>query len=70
MRRFTSNSPICMATADEEAMEGHRGGLEVGAAKSPVGTISGGGEGHGGGLRVPAHHKSGMRWLRESAPGG
>ena len=29
-----------MATTDEEAMEGHRGGLEVVAVKSPIGTIS------------------------------
>ena len=28
-----------MATADEEAMERHRGGLEVGEAESPVGTV-------------------------------
>ena len=59
-----------MATADEEAMEGHRGGLEVEAAKGPVGTISVGGEGHGCGVRVFAHHEGGMRWFRESAPGG
>ena len=59
-----------MATADEEAMGGHRGGLEMGAAKGPVGTISVGGEGHGCGARVFAHHKGGMRWFRESAPGG
>ena len=46
-----------MATADEEAMEGHRGGLGMGAAKSPVGTLSVGGVGHGGGSRVSAHHE-------------
>ena len=59
-----------MATADEEAMEGRRGGLEVGAAESPVGTISMRGEGHGCGVRVFAHHEGGMRWFRESAPRG
>ena len=35
-----------VATADEEAMEAHRGGLEVEAAKGPVGTLPVGGEGH------------------------
>ena len=33
-----------MATADEEAMERYRGGLEMGVAKSPVGTVSMGGK--------------------------
>ena len=59
-----------MATADEEAMEGHRGGLGMGAAKGPVGTIPVGGEGHGGGSRVFAHHEGGVQGFRESAPGG
>ena len=39
-----------MATADEEAMEGHRGGLEVEETMSPVGQVSVGGEGHGCGF--------------------
>ena len=59
-----------MATADEEAMEGHRGGLEMGVVQDPVGSISVGGEGHGCGFGVSAHHKSGMRWPRESGPRG
>ena len=59
-----------MATADEEAMEGRRGGPEVEVADSPVGTISVGGEGHRCGTRVSAHHKSGVRQHRESAPRG
>ena len=59
-----------MATADEEAMEGHRGGLEMGATEGPVGTISVGGEGHGRGSRVSAHHEGGVQGFRESAPRG
>ena len=59
-----------MATADEEAMEGHRGGLEMGAAKGPVGTLSVGGEGHGGGSRVSTHHEGRVQGFRESAPRG
>ena len=51
-------------------MEGYRGGLEVEAAESPVGTLSVGGEGHGCGSRVSAHHEGGMQRYRESAPGG
>ena len=48
-----------MATADEEAMEGCRGGFEVEGATSPVGTVSVGGEGHGRRVGVFAHHKGG-----------
>ena len=59
-----------MATADEEAMEGHRGGFEVEEATSPVGQISVGGEGHGCGSGVPAHHEGGVQRPRESAPRG
>ena len=59
-----------MATADEEAMEGHRGDPEMGVAQDPVGSESVGGEGHGGVFGVSAHHEGGMRWPRESAPRG
>ena len=59
-----------MATANEEAMEGHRGGVGVEEATSPVGQISVGGEGYGCGVRVPAYHEGGMQRPRESAPRG
>ena len=59
-----------MATADEEAMEGCRGSPEVEVAENPVGTISVGGEGHGCGVRVFAHHEGGVHRRRESAPIG
>ena len=59
-----------MATADEEAMEGHRGGLEMGVAQDPVGPIPVVGECHGCRFGVSAHHESGVRGSRESAPRG
>ena len=59
-----------MATADEEAMEGCRGGLGVEEATGPVGAVSVGGEGHRRRFGIFAHHEGGMRWNRESAPGG
>ena len=59
-----------MATADEEAMEGYRGGPEMEVAKVPVGTVSVGGEGHGCCFGVSTHHKGGMRRLRESTTRG
>ena len=59
-----------IATADEEAMEGCRGGLKVEEAASPVGEVSVGGEGHGRRTRVSTHHKGGVQRHGESAPGG
>ena len=58
-----------MATADEEAMEGDRGGFEVEEAASPVGEVSVGGEGHGRRFGVFAHHEGRVRGKWESAPG-
>ena len=49
-----------MATADEEAVEGYRGGFEVEEAASPVGQVSVGGEGYGRCFGVPAHHEGGV----------
>ena len=59
-----------LATTDKEAVEGHRGGLEMEAAHDPVGSIPVGGEGYRRRFGVSAHHESGMRWHRESAPRG
>ena len=59
-----------MATADEEAMEGYREGLEVEEATSPVGEVSVGGEGHGHRFGVFMHHVGGVQRYRESAPRG
>ena len=59
-----------MATADEEAIEGDRGGLGVEDAKGPISTASVGGEGRGCRVGVFAHHEGGVRRSRESAPGG
>ena len=59
-----------MATADEEAVEGHRGGLEMEVAQDPVGSVSVGGKGYGCRLGVSAHHEGGMRWHRARAPRG
>ena len=59
-----------MASADEEAMEGDRGGFEVEEAASPVGEVFVGGEGHGRRLRVSTHHESGVQRHWESAPRG
>ena len=59
-----------METADEEAMGGYRGGLEVEEAADPVGTVSVGGEGYGRGFGIFAHHEGGMRRNGESAPRG
>ena len=58
-----------MATADEEAMEGGRGGFGVEEAKGSVGTASVGGEGRGCRVGVFAQHEGGVRRNRESAPG-
>ena len=57
-----------MATADEEAMEGHREGLEMEAAKGPVSTISVGWESYGCSAGVSAHHEGGMQRFRERVP--
>ena len=51
-------------------MEGHRGGFRVEEVVSPVGTIPVGGEGHGRGARVFAHHEGRVRGKRKSVPGG
>ena len=59
-----------MATADEEAMKGHRGGFGEEEVACPVGTVSVGGEGHGRGFRVSAHYEGRVRGKWESAPGG
>ena len=59
-----------MAIADEEAMEGDRGGFEVEQAASPVGEVLVGGEDHGRRVVVPTHHQSGVQRYRESAPRG
>ena len=59
-----------VATADEEAMERDRGGVEVEEAASPVGEVSVGGEGHGRRFRVFTHHESGVQRYWESAPKG
>ena len=59
-----------MAAADEEAMEGYRGGLEMEVAQDPVGSISVGGEGHGCGFGVSAHHEGGVQREWESASRG
>ena len=59
-----------MATADEEDMEGGRGGFEVEEAASPVGKVSVGGDGHGRRFRVFTHHESGVQRHREGAPRG
>ena len=49
-----------MATADEEAMEGYRGGPEVEETTGTVGEVPVGGEGHGRCVRVSTHHESGV----------
>ena len=59
-----------MATADEEAMEGCRGGLQVGEAKSPFGTVSMGYKSRGLRPGVPAHGEGRVRGHSESAPRG
>ena len=59
-----------MATADEEAMEGHRGSLGVEEAADPVGALSVGQEGYGRGAGVFAHYESGMRCSQESISRG
>ena len=58
-----------MATADEEAMEGDWGGLEVEDTKGLVGQVSVGGEGHGCCVGIFAHHEGGVRRNRESTGG-
>ena len=59
-----------MATADEETMEGDRGGFGVEGAAGPVGTVLVGGEGYGRRAGVFAHHEGRVRGRRESALGG
>ena len=59
-----------MATADEEAMEGDRGGFGVVGAASPFGAVSVGEEGHGRRFGIFAHHEGRVRGSRESAPRG
>ena len=59
-----------VATADEEAMEGHRGALRAGEAKGPVGTASMGHEGHERHPGVPTHDEGRVRGHRENALGG
>ena len=54
-----------MATADEEAMEGCRGGFGVDEATGPVGTVSVGGEGHGRRFVFFARHESRVRGSRK-----
>ena len=58
-----------MAAADEEAMEGGRGGFGVEEATGPVGAVSGGGYGRGCRSGIFAHHGGGVRGSRKSAPG-
>ena len=59
-----------MATGDEEAMEGGRGGFGMEEATGPVGAVSVGREGRGRRSGVFAHHEGGVRGSREGAPGG
>ena len=59
-----------LATADEEAMEGHRGGLRVEEAADPVGAISVGKEGYGPCPGDFAHYGGRMRVSQESTSGG
>ena len=59
-----------MATADEEAMEGGRGGFGVEEATGPIGAVSVGGEGREPHSGIFAHHEGGVRGSRESAPRG
>ena len=59
-----------MAAADEEAMEGGRGGFGVEEAAGTVGAVSVGGEGRGRRSGIFTRHEGGVRGSRESAPGG
>ena len=70
-RRATVEAPSLhelpgMATADEEAIEGHPGGLRVEEAEDPVRPLPVGKEGYGRGAGVFAHYESGMRGRQES----
>ena len=74
-RRATVEAPPLhgvpgLATAEEEAMEGHRGGLRVEEAADPVGAISVGREGYGRRARVFAHYEARMRGSQESTSRG
>ena len=60
-RRATVEAPSLhevpgLATADEEAMEGYRGGLRVEEAADPVGSLPVRKEGYGRGDGVFAHY--------------
>ena len=59
-----------LATADEEAVEGCRGGPGVGQAESPVGETLVEGEGNGRGFGILAHHEGGVRRHRKHSPRG
>ena len=59
-----------VATADEEAVEGHRRSLKVEKAADPVASLPVGKEGYGRGVRVFTHYEGGMRGSQESASRG
>ena len=71
-RHGNPKTRICGQTSESsnlwaETRQRARGGLGLGEAKSPVGTILVGGKGYGRGFRIFAYYEGGVQRFRESA---